>query len=224
MGSSLTAVPLDVTRHWTTSAGVEVHDAGAAVVVLRHGRDGAVPAHLVDHHANIRALCEAGCDRVVALGSSGGLRAELVPGTVLAPDDFLALGTYPTFHVDTVGYAVPGFHRAWRAAVVAAWPSPIIDGGTYAQVRGPRFETPAEIRLLAGFADVVGMTIAAECVLAGEAGLAYAAICKVDNLANGIAPGSECVLDEYRANAAAGSAGFAGEVRALIAALARSRR
>jgi 5'-methylthioadenosine phosphorylase len=39
---------------------------------------------------------------------------------------------------------------------------------------------------MAAHADVVGMTIASECVIAGELGLPYAAICVVDNLANGI--------------------------------------
>ena len=39
---------------------------------------------------------------------------------------------------------------------------------------------------MAAHADVVGMTIASECIVAAELGLAYAAICVVDNLANGI--------------------------------------
>ena len=60
------------------------------------------------------------------------------------------------------------------------------DGGVYWQTIGPRFETPAEIRLIAAHADLVGMTIASECIVAGELGLAYAAVCVVDNLANGI--------------------------------------
>ena len=41
---------------------------------------------------------------------------------------------------------------------------------------------------MAAHADVVGMTMASECIVAGELGLAYAAICVVDNLANGIGP------------------------------------
>jgi len=32
------------------------------------------------------------------------------------------------------------------------------------------------------------MTLASECIVAGELGLPYAAVCVVDNLANGIAP------------------------------------
>jgi 5'-methylthioadenosine phosphorylase len=64
---------------------------------------------------------------------------------------------------------------------------PLRDGGVYWESIGPRFETRAEIRLIARHADVIGMTIASECVIAAELGLPYAAICIVDNLANGVA-------------------------------------
>jgi 5'-methylthioadenosine phosphorylase len=43
--------------------------------------------------------------------------------------------------------------------------------------------------MIAPHADLVGMTIASECVIAGELGLEYAALCMVDNLANGLADG-----------------------------------
>ena len=56
----------------------------------------------------------------------------------------------------------------------------------YAETRGPRFETRAEIRLLAEYADVVGMTAASEATLFQERGIAYAMLGVVDNLANGI--------------------------------------
>jgi 5'-methylthioadenosine phosphorylase len=39
---------------------------------------------------------------------------------------------------------------------------------------------------MAAHAHVVGMTIASECVVAGELELDYAALCVVDNLANGL--------------------------------------
>lgn len=60
------------------------------------------------------------------------------------------------------------------------------NSGVYFQTRGPRLETRAEIRMLAGFADVVGMTMGDEATAAAEAGIEYAAICSVDNYANGI--------------------------------------
>ncbi len=210
-----------------TPVDVVVEDCGDFLVLLRHGETGQVPAHLVDHHATVRALCAAGVGRVLALGSAGGLRLDLGPGTVLAPDDFLAFNTYPTFHTDTAGYASPGFDLDWRARVVATWQdltdSPLIDGGTYAQVRGPRFETPAEIRLLADYAHVVGMTLASECVLAKEAGLAYAALCAIDNLANGLDPGTDALL-AYREQTAAGQPELAARLGLVLRALSGSSR
>lgn len=56
---------------------VEAIDAGEIVSLPRHGFDRSVPAHLVDHRANIRALCELGCNRVLALGSAGSLDKDL---------------------------------------------------------------------------------------------------------------------------------------------------
>jgi 5'-methylthioadenosine phosphorylase len=82
-------------------------------------------------------------------------------------------------------------------------------------VRGPRFETRAEIRLLAGFADVVGMTWPAECILAGEAGLRYAVVCKVDNLANGVA-GHAASVEEYRERTAADADHLATDLVAVV--------
>jgi 5'-methylthioinosine phosphorylase len=169
--------------------GVSV-DAAEAVGFPRHGPNHEVPAHLLDHRANIRRLCELGCNRAVALASVGSLRADWRPNTVVCPDDFLAPGVAPTFFDDVRGHTPPGFDPEWRARVVGAWESnaelELEDGGVYAHVSGPRFETPAEVRMLARDADVVGMTIAAEAILAREAGIAYAAICTVDNLANGL--------------------------------------
>jgi len=89
---------------------------------------------------------------------------------------------------------VPAFDPTWRSRLLSAWngtpATKLRDGGVYWQAIGPRFETPAEIALMVAHADVVGMTIAAECIVAGELGLAYAAVCVVDNLANGIGPGA----------------------------------
>ena len=57
--------------------------------------------------------------------------------------------------------------------------------------------------MIAGFADVVGMTVGAECVAANQLGLDYAAVCIVDNLANG--------LDDGTAHAGGVRGGHAGE-------------
>ena len=99
-------------------------------------------------------------------------------------------------------HTAPRFDPDWRREVVDAWRQDgraLHDGGVYWQTIGPRFETPAEIRMIAPHADLVGMTIASECVIAGELGLEYAAICVVDNLANGLAEG-QLSVDEMEAD------------------------
>jgi len=157
-----------------------------AAIVQRHGNDYVLP-HEIDHASNLSSLVDHGCDRVLAIGSVGSLRAELPVGTFLCPDDFIALHLGLSIFADRRAHTAPGFDHRWRREVVEAWePGRLRDGGVYWQTIGPRFETPAEIRLIAASADVVGMTIASECIVAGELGLAYAAICVVDNLANGI--------------------------------------
>jgi 5'-methylthioadenosine phosphorylase len=165
-------------------------EQGAAIVQRHQGGEGFVLPHAIDHEANLRALVEQGCDRVLAIGSVGSLQPELGVGSLVCPDDFIALNLGDSIYEDARAHSAPGFAPVWRAEVIAAWSESgqaPRDGGVYWQAHGPRFETPAEIRLMAAYADVVGMTIASECVVAGELGLDYAALCVVDNLANGLA-------------------------------------
>jgi purine nucleoside phosphorylase len=180
-----------------------------AFVLQRHDGGAYTLPHRIDHVANMRAVAAQGCDRVLAVASVGSLRAELAAGSLVCPDDFIALQLGLTALDDARAHRAPGFDRGWRERVVATWASAgaagLRDGGVYWQAIGPRFETPAEIRLIAAHADVVGMTVASECVVAGELEIPYAAICVVDNLANGIGPaelGIEEVERQRGANAA----------------------
>ena len=187
--------------------GAEIAAAAAehgAAIVQRHGngQGSYVLPHQIDHAANLRPLVEQGCDRVLAIGSVGSLRAELEVGSLLCPDDFIALHLDASIYDDERAHSAPGFDVRWRAEVIEAWAAggeAPRDGGVYWQTIGPRFETPAEIRLMTPHADLVGMTIASECVIAGELGLEYAAICVVDNLANGLAEG-ELSVEEMEAD------------------------
>jgi len=177
--------------------------AQGAAIVQRHdsSRDYVLP-HQIDHAANLVPLAEQGCDRVLAIASVGSLKPELGVGSLVCPDDFVALHLGYSVFGDQRAHSAPAFTAGWRAEVIEAWSAcgqiPR-DGGVYWQAIGPRFETPAEIRLMAAHADVVGMTVAAECIVAGELGLDYAAVCMVDNLANGLGEGGLNV-DEMEAD------------------------
>lgn len=176
-----------------------------AAIVQRHGEEAYRLPHEIDHAANLQPLVEQGCDRLLAVGSVGSLSAALPVGSLICPDDFIALHLSLSIFTDERAHRAPRFDPAWRDEVLAAWPKgegKLRDGGVYWQAVGPRFETPAEIRLMAAHADVVGMTIASECIVAAELGLAYAAVCVVDNLANGVGPEPLDVLGLEAARAA----------------------
>jgi 5'-methylthioinosine phosphorylase len=189
---------------------VVLDDADDVVFLQRHGIDGYTLPHRMDHHAHAHALARVGCDRVLALSSVGGLRTEHDVGTVLVPDDFFALAQQPDSRfADERGHSVPGFDPEWRARVLRAWtahaPRPPVDGGVYVQTTGPRFETPAEVRYLATLGDVVGMTIGTESIAMRERGIAYAAVCIVDNPGNGLGP-ARLTIEEFEAGKAANQA------------------
>jgi 5'-methylthioadenosine phosphorylase len=225
LGSSIGAGAPEVTVDDGTRA-VVVRDLGDAFLLQRHGLDGYTPPHLVDHVANLRALTALGCDRVLAINSSGGLRDAVAVGTFLLADDFVALAAVPSTFTDERGHRVPAFDAAWRSRVLDLWHQvtevPIQDGGVYWQVIGPRLETAAEIRMMAHHADVVGMTMASECSVAGELGLAYASVCIVDNLANGVGE-SPLTWEQFEAGRDATQQVLAKVLDALVPALAAAQ-
>jgi 5'-methylthioadenosine phosphorylase len=160
---------------------------------------------------------------MLGLASVGSLRRDLPVGTFVAPDDFIALHLGLSFSGGDESHQTPGFDRVWRELILDRWGAntdvPLEDGGVYWQAIGPRFESQAEIRLIAAHADVVGMTIASECILACELRLPYAAVCVVDNLANGIGD-APLTVAEFRAGAVANQARLLDALNALLPVLA----
>ena len=166
--------------------------------LTRHGVDHSVPPSGVNYRANITALKSAGVDFVIAVNVVGGIDPKLPAGSLQLLDDFVDFthGRADTFfdgvqpggvqHID-MSDLYDAEVKAVMATVAQEAGIALNTGGIYAGFNGPRFETPAEIRLaaLAG-ATVVGMTGVPEVSLAKEAGLRYAAIALVVNPAAGI--------------------------------------
>ncbi|GAB4126970.1 MAG: S-methyl-5'-thioinosine phosphorylase [Sideroxydans sp.] len=164
--------------------------------IARHGYGHTIPPHLVNYRANLWALRDQGARRVLAVASVGGIRADLVPGTLVIPHQILDYthGRAHTFfdgreqsvtHIDFTQPYDAGLRIALLEAARHAGES-CLDGGVYAAVQGPRLETAAEIdRYERDGADMVGMTGMPEAALARELGLAYAAIAVVVNYAAG---------------------------------------
>ena len=203
---------------------VEALDFGSYVLLSRHGlADGYVLPDKIDHSSNLRALRELGCSRVLAIGSVGSLHEEVEVGSLVCPDDFIAFGPSPTTFGDERSHIVAQFDERWRKHVRRSWKewgsADLRDGGVYWQSAGPRLETKAEIRLIARAADLVGMTLASECTIACELHMLYAAVCVVDNLANGIAA-RPLTIERLEAGRVANEELLGSELSAVIPQLA----
>lgn len=171
------------------------------VVLYRHGAGHTVPPHRINYRANLWALRKLGVRQVLATAAVGSLNPALRPGDMVLVDQFLDFtkGRAHTFfdggpegvvHVDVSEPYCPRMRRRLGAAA-AELGFPLHEGGVYLCTEGPRFETPAEIRAYRMLgADVVGMTGVPEVVLAREAGLCYATVALVTNMAAGISQGA----------------------------------
>ncbi len=165
---------------------------GENIVLLpRHGDDPGrhILPHAINHQANMKALRDRGVKEIISLNSVGSLKEGLPPGAIVVPDDFILLSPYASVYVDRPEHITPGLDEILRQrclAVAAGAGVEVIAGGVYWQTTGPRLETRAEIKLMSQFADIVGMTMASEAIIAQELGLRYASLCSVDNYGHGI--------------------------------------
>jgi 5'-methylthioadenosine phosphorylase len=162
-----------------------------AVCIPRHGQDPShhILPHEINHRANLTALRDLGAREVISINSTGSLNKKLQPGVLVVPDDYILLTEPPSTIIGRAVHLTPRLDEEIRQRLILTARKvgvEIADGGTYWQATGPRLETRAEIRMMANFADIVGMTMAGEAVIAQELGLRYGALCSVDNFAHGL--------------------------------------
>jgi 5'-methylthioadenosine phosphorylase len=178
-------------------------------LILRHGDDPHhhILPHMINHRANLKALKEIGVREIIGINSTGSLKKELPPGTIVIPDDFVTLTATPTIFQDSVVHITPSLNEEIRQKLINAAKRcslPAVEKATYWQTQGPRLETKAEIRMMANFADIVGMTMANEAVIATELEMPYASACSVDNFGHGLVEkplSLEEILEGTRQNA-----------------------
>ena len=169
------------------------------LLLARHGRRHSIPPDKINVKAQIAALKKCGADRVIGVCAVGSLKAGLGPGSFAVTADFIDFtkrGQHtffdepgaPVAHTDFANPYCPEIREALSLACADCGLAAEADV-VYIGVDGPRYETPAEIRLFESWgAHVVGMTNVAEAVLAREAGLCYARLAIVTNLASAISP------------------------------------
>jgi 5'-methylthioadenosine phosphorylase len=173
---------------------------GDFALINRHGYGFPLPPHSINYRANIRALADLGFKDIVSLNSVGSLKKELPPGTLVSCSDYVGLQQGPvTFFDKELKGGAAGIANNLIPMLFKSL-SPEFDiklGKVYVQMRGPRFETKAEIKIIQQWGDVVGMTAAHEADLCGEIGLNYNSFAIIDNYANGL-EGTEIDFSNFK--------------------------
>ncbi|ACI18977.1 S-methyl-5'-thioadenosine phosphorylase [Dictyoglomus thermophilum] len=164
--------------------------------LARHGSGHTVPPHRINYKANMWALKSLGVERILSTTAVGSLKLNLAPGDLVILDQFIDFtkGRIHTFydgdddkvvHIDFTTPYCPELrsilYETSKELGIKVHPF-----GTYICTEGPRFETPAEIKMYSFFGDVVGMTKVPEVVLARELEMCYASVSIVTNYAAGI--------------------------------------
>jgi 5'-methylthioadenosine phosphorylase len=160
-----------------------------------------LPPHAINYRANLAAIAELGFRQVLSLNSVGSLRPELPPGTLVSCSDYVALQQGPATYFDTeLRGGAPGIANTLIPRLVRELAPEFVihPGKVYVQMRGPRFETKAEVRIIRAWGDVVGMTAAHEADLCVELGLSYNSLALIDNYANGL-EGTSIDFEAFRA-------------------------
>jgi 5'-methylthioadenosine phosphorylase len=167
-----------------TSGPIVTTEIGGVPVALlaRHGEGHFLNPSRVPYRANIFALKTLGVTRILASGAVGSLREEIVPRSLVIPDQvidrtFRRAGTFYdelAVHVELASPFCPSLRGALLSAGAAT------DGGTYVCMEGPQFSTRAESELHRSWdAQLIGMTVMPEAKLAREAEICYALVALV---------------------------------------------
>ena len=167
------------------------------IFLNRHAPNHSVPPHKINYRANIKALEILGVKRVIGIFAVGLIHQNFNLAIPIILDDFIDLssGRDHTFfdtltraegHVEMSTPFCPVLSQALADAATKHGVQ-TMRGGVYGCTNGPRFETPAEIRMHRTLgADMVGMTLCPELPLARELGMSYGAVALPLNWGAGI--------------------------------------
>jgi 5'-methylthioadenosine phosphorylase len=154
----------------------------------RHGRGHRLSPSELPFRANVFALKSLGVEAVIAVSAVGSLRAEIAPGQVVIPDQFIDrtyarastfFGNGVVAHVSFADPVCPPTARLLARAARGAGAT-VHDGGTYVCIEGPQFSTRAESELYRHWGGhVIGMTNVQEAKLCREAGMCFATMAMV---------------------------------------------
>lgn len=140
-----------------------------------------------------------GARYLIATNAAGGMNPEFSEGDLMLIDDFINLSfldPHVIHHEEGSTFfrtvAPAYFDQALSDTILRAASDLGINlrCGSYCWLKGPSYETKAEIEMLRRLgADAVGMSTVPEIVLAGELGMKVAAISLISNMAAGLSLG-----------------------------------
>lgn len=155
----------------------------------------------------IWSLYEAGVQTLVTTNAAGALNPAFKVGSFCVMTDHINMtGRNPIAHVEANSIAerfVPmldAYDPALRALLleVAREEQVDVNAGVYLGLLGPSFETPAEIRVFANWADTVAMSVVEEVIAARHVGMRVVGLSLISNMGCGIEgsdPNSDEVMD-----------------------------
>jgi purine-nucleoside phosphorylase len=201
-------------------------DIGGQRVLVLVGRvhlyEGRSPAEVVHP---IRMAVAAGAGLVVLTNAAGGIDPGYRVGqTVLIRDHLNLTGLSPlSGPPPPPGYAARfvDLTDCWspRLRELARQVDPDLTQGVYAALRGPHYETPAEVAMLrSAGADLVGMSTVLEAIAARHLGAEVLGFSLVTNAAAGVAD-KPVGHEEVLAAGAAAAPGLARLISAVISEL-----
>ena len=170
----------------------------------RHSGDHSYPPHKINYRANIWGLDSLGVNQIIATNAVGSLKGEIHPGSLVVVHDFIDFTSKreKTFYDNKVVHidVTEPYCNRLRNQIIAnksvVSKGDFVDSGVYVCNEGPRFESPAEIKMFQKLGgDLVGMTGLPEAVLAKEKEMCYSSICLVSNYGASISP-NKLTMDE----------------------------
>ena len=135
---------------------------------------------------------EAGVKRIISEGGVGTVNKLLDLRDFIIPDDYLDLSVRKDVMLDGRYLLVmrdalcPEMRKALIASTKKRFDGRVFTRGTYAVTDGRHFESPAEVAMMNGHADIVGQSICPEVYLAREIGACYAGLYFTVNYGEGI--------------------------------------
>lgn len=144
----------------------------------------------------IRVFALLGVKNIILTNAAGGINLEYKPGDFMVINDhlsFFAESVLRGKNEDEFGLRFPDMSEVYnkeeieRMKKIIEKHTGVAREGVYAYMKGPCFETPAEIRALRILgADAVGMSTVPEAIVAKHSGMRVVAVSCITNMAAGV--------------------------------------